>query len=250
VCGYLVVGLTTPICPECGNDLTSVGVRMPGDARPMPWVVRALLFSLVYLAIAALVWPVLEPVLPRWYAVASSLEMGEPGSKSFQSVKVLASGGGWSERVNFDHVDLTITPNDRGTCTLGIDINSDASPDPISFSNADYQSIALRDVRDLTPELVFRWITMYARPDSPQLRDDAASISAETIKLASSTLLIDGQTPDHTPFSSLNFRQTAAVPILTSRAIAPVVLVGIIVWAIGVAVIYHRFARRLEVLHA
>jgi hypothetical protein len=242
-CGYLVIGLTTPICPECGSDLSKVGVRLPGDARPMPRLFRAVLFTLVYFGLVALVWPVIEPLLPRWYSGTTAIEMAQPRSQSFHSVIAVASGSGWTEQVKFDHVDLTIVPSTSGTRTLGIDINADDAMKPIAFSGEDEQSIVLRDIRELTPERVFAWMIKFAGPDSPLLRDEAASIAAETIKLASADVQVQHTAPDRTPFGALNFRQAASIPMLPWRAVAPVALIGLILWAIGLMVILRRNSR-------
>src|SRR4051812_24607510 len=49
-CGYLVKGLTTFTCPECGSDLREVGiVRRPtgADGRPLPRSRAAIFFRTV-----------------------------------------------------------------------------------------------------------------------------------------------------------------------------------------------------------
>lgn len=249
-CGYLAVGLTTSICPECGKDLADIGIRMPGDVRPMPRMLRAVLFTLVYCALAAIIWPAIEPMLPRWYAGTTSLEMSYPRSESFHSAIAVASGSGWTESVKFDHVDLTLVRTSRETRTLAIDIRPDGSKRLSPFSDEDEQSIALPDVRELTPDLVFGWMATFLKSDSPALRDEAASISAETIKLVSADMQIQHTAPHHTPFASLNFRQLARIPMLPWRAIAPVALIGIILWGVGIVVIYRRSGRHSEVAHA
>ncbi len=249
-CGYLVIGLTTRICPECGNDLSDVGIRMPGEARPMPRALRAFLFTLVYWALAAIIWPAIEPMLPRWYSGTTSLEMSYPRSDAFHSAIAVASGSGWTEAVKFDHVDLTVVRSSTEARTLEIDIRPDDSRKLVAFSDEDEQSIVLRDVRDLTPDLVFGWMATFLKSDSSALRDEAASISAETIKLVSSDIQIQHTAPDHTPFRSLNFRQVAAIPMLPWRAIAPVALVGFMLWLIGIVVIYVRSGHIRETVHA
>ncbi|GEM_PF-4311722 len=34
-CGYSIYGLPTDVCPECGAELTTVGIRRPGLPRPL-----------------------------------------------------------------------------------------------------------------------------------------------------------------------------------------------------------------------
>jgi hypothetical protein len=195
-----------------------------------------------------LAWPVLKPLLQRRYSATTSVEMAYPRSDAFHSVIALASGSGWAEQVAFDHVDLTIVPRGGAPRMLSVEIEPEHSNRAMEFSRADEQTITLRDIRDLTPEMVFGWITNFAGPSSRELQNEAASISAETIKLASAEIQIQRTTPDHTPFGSLTFRQASAIPLLPWRVIVPVSLVAIVGWLIGVGLVYRR-VDRVEVVH-
>ena len=48
-CGYIVIGLTTQICPECGSDLNVVGIIHPGNVRSWSRRTRLVLWTLIVL---------------------------------------------------------------------------------------------------------------------------------------------------------------------------------------------------------
>jgi hypothetical protein len=232
-CGYLVAGLPGSVCPECGSDLFAVGIRMPSERPAMPRPLRAVLFTLVFAAIVWLILPIIMPILPSWYSGASQVEMAYPRSQNYHSVSALASGEGWSPAVKFDHVDLILAPRYEEPRTLRIDLRPGESATPVELSRQPEQSITLRDIRDLTPALVGKWMVMFAGPDSPELRDEAESISAETIKLVSSDLQVQQRSVQRTPFDALNFRQWPAVPAVSWRVTAVVVVAIALMWIIG-----------------
>ena len=251
-CGYLVVGLTGPICPECGSNLSEVGIRLPGDVRPMPRLLRGLIFTLLYVALIALIFPLIAPILPRWYSIASSLEMSYPVSRDYHSVSAIASGSGWSPMAKFDHVDLTLVPRDGESRLLRIDIEPSASDATIELARQEDQSITVHDIRDVTPQLVLRWMNMFVGPDMAALRDEAESVSVETIKLASSDAQVQQTTPQRTPFSSLKFRQWPAGTVISWCVIIPLIIVGLAIWLIGVIFIVRDVpgGSRREITHA
>jgi len=250
-CGYLVEGLPGPICPECGSNLADVGIRRPGDTKPMPRILRGLIFTLLYLAAIALIFPLISPMLPRWYSGASSLEMSAPASQNDYSVTAIASGAGWSPVVKFDHIDLTLVPKRGDARSLRIDIRPDESRPTIDLTNDDDQTITVHDIRDVTPPIVLAWMKLFAGPDSTQLRDEAESVSVETIKLASSEPQVQEGYIHHTPFGGLNFRQWPATPVMSWRVIVPLVAAALLIWIIGLALVVRRHKpARPEVTHA
>jgi hypothetical protein len=250
-CGYLVVGLTGSICPECGGDLFQVGVRRPGDVKPMSRFLRGLIFTLLYIATIPIVFPLIAPMLPRWYSGASSLEMSSPISQNYYSLTAIASGAGWSPVVKFDHVDLTLVPKRGDARSLRIDIRPNDSEPTIDLTNDDDQTITVHDIRDVTPPVVLAWMKLFAGPDSTQLRDEAESVSVETIKLASSELQVQEGYIHHTPFGGLNFRQWPTAPVMSWRVIVPLIAAALLIWIIGLALVLRpRKPARPEVTHA
>jgi hypothetical protein len=249
-CGYFVVGLSGFICPECGSNLAEVGIHLPGDAAPMPQLCRALIYTLVFGSMSWLIAPMIEPLLPRCYSGSRSLQMSDPVSRQFRSVTATASGDGWSEEVTFDHVELTLVSSLGESQTLFVDVSSTASPITVVSVKQKDPSIQVSDIRQLRPELLLAWMLMSAGPDSPRLRDEAASVSAETIKLASSDQ-IQHITPLHTPFSSLNFRQSPPVGRLSKRVVIPALMFVVAIWFGGLVVVlrWNRPLRR-EVSYA
>lgn len=87
-CGYNVTGLAGERCPECGANLTEVGVRMPGDQRPTGRVMRAVLWTMLVGAVTMLAAPRISKMLPYPRMLTVSEMLGLPRSRAYESVAI------------------------------------------------------------------------------------------------------------------------------------------------------------------
>lgn len=93
-CGYIVRGIPTLTCPECGSDLREVGITM-GKTSHSPWIpflLGALVWSIILPFVASLVAHAISAALPRWGIAAHTVTLLGPKSGAFQSITINASG--------------------------------------------------------------------------------------------------------------------------------------------------------------
>ncbi|MDB5332169.1 MAG: hypothetical protein JWP03_3320 [Phycisphaerales bacterium] len=92
-CGYIVRGIATFICPECGSDLREVGIDT-GHARQPAWVsttILSILWTILLLPVAAWATGVIEDALPRWSRVTHTASLQTPTSGTYLTLLVNAS---------------------------------------------------------------------------------------------------------------------------------------------------------------
>jgi hypothetical protein len=91
-CGYNVTGLPGTVCPECGSDLATVGIRWPGAPVPYSRLVRGIGWTLfVILAVwfpMLVLFTVLEPSLPKVCDWTQSRHLEWPASDGYDSIQL------------------------------------------------------------------------------------------------------------------------------------------------------------------
>ena len=89
-CFYNVSGLQSPICPECGADLSRVGVLQPGNVRPLGRMALMAYSTLFLLSIAWIASPFIFRAIPPLWALKAQVVLSQPASGSH--VQVLIDG--------------------------------------------------------------------------------------------------------------------------------------------------------------
>jgi hypothetical protein len=93
-CGYVVIGLAGSVCPECGSDLSSIGVIRP-DANQTAPLARITLWTIVFALSAFLVWREVRPRLPVWNESTSTHTFSGPLSGAYKSIEVRRGQRWW-----------------------------------------------------------------------------------------------------------------------------------------------------------
>jgi hypothetical protein len=87
-CRYDVTGLPTSICPECGADLSEVGILQPGSVKPMGRLMRLSLWTISVGAVALIVTPPILRSIPPLNQTMVQHTLSIPGSRLYKSVVV------------------------------------------------------------------------------------------------------------------------------------------------------------------
>ena len=131
-CGYIVRGIPTLTCPECGSDLREVGITTgsTGHGQWIPFFFGALVWSLVLHFAASLTVLAIDAVLPRRGAAVHLVTLLLPKSGTFQSVTINASGdyrtGAAAAADPYEPVvSAELLLNDGGIATLRADSRRD-----------------------------------------------------------------------------------------------------------------------------
>ena len=92
-CGYVVQGLPTFTCPECGSDLREAGIITSTQRRPFGPLARASLWTLI-LPVPALLFTVLAAmtILPTRVTRNETWDLVGPASGAYGGLRVLAKG--------------------------------------------------------------------------------------------------------------------------------------------------------------
>ncbi|MDB5354604.1 MAG: hypothetical protein JWN24_1057 [Phycisphaerales bacterium] len=92
-CGYMVRGLATFVCPECGSDLREVGIDT-GHTRQPAWVVALVLsisWTVLLLPVRRAMTRALEDAMPRWITVIHTATLQKPTSAAYSSFSIYGS---------------------------------------------------------------------------------------------------------------------------------------------------------------
>ncbi len=132
-CGYIVRGLPSFTCPECGSDLRQVGIRTAGQPRPLgPWT-RAALWTLILPVPATIISVLLVfTVLPTSHHRTDTLNLQMAGSPSGPLVRLRAEGrglgppprSGTSPLVPLQRLTMTLGGAQAGGAPLEIDLRT------------------------------------------------------------------------------------------------------------------------------
>ena len=91
-CGYSTRGLPTLTCPECGNELNVVGIRVPVRVVLLPRVRIGLWSAVVAVAAWLTVPPLTSLLAPRVVLFHESVILDQPISGAYINVHIAASG--------------------------------------------------------------------------------------------------------------------------------------------------------------
>src|ERR1700722_12836682 len=94
-CGYIVVGLPAPKCPECGADLSRPGAVVTGGRLPPGRLARSIGWTLLCLLglvlLQAIWWRFIIPMMPQVLDKAETVTFYQPKSNGYQSIAVIAN---------------------------------------------------------------------------------------------------------------------------------------------------------------
>jgi hypothetical protein len=98
-CGYSTLGLTSLVCPECGADFRTAGIRTPHTPSPgrRQLIVHVVLFTGLYALAAMITVALLEQVVPKPRLFTYDLQLISPLSGKYQSVSMSTRARGLSE---------------------------------------------------------------------------------------------------------------------------------------------------------
>lgn len=86
-CGYPARGISTLVCPECGADLTKVGIVRGGKRRRLvSLVVVPIVFTIIVLVLSIVIFDVAQGLLPQHRDWSLSVQ-GRPHSGEFDEVR-------------------------------------------------------------------------------------------------------------------------------------------------------------------
>lgn len=93
-CGYVVRGIMSLTCPECGGDLREVGIDTGKTYRPTWAAVAglAVLWSILFWPVAMMANDMLRQALPRWVAIRHAVRMQSPKSGAYAQASLDATG--------------------------------------------------------------------------------------------------------------------------------------------------------------
>lgn len=92
-CGYIVRGITTLTCPECGGDLREAGIvtgrlRRPSNA---PAILFCVLWTILLAPVAVMITAGVDSALPHWSLLRHSARMQAPKSGTYESIAISAA---------------------------------------------------------------------------------------------------------------------------------------------------------------
>jgi hypothetical protein len=119
-CGYIVVGLPAPKCPECGADLSRPGAVVTGGRLPPGCLARSIGWTLLCLVglvvFVNLIWRNFGmPMMPQVRDKFDTVTFYQPKSNGYQSIAVIANthqmvyGNGADPPPNDLRIDLTLS---------------------------------------------------------------------------------------------------------------------------------------------
>ncbi len=92
-CGYLVKGLTTFTCPECGSDLREVGIVTSGMRTPLSPLARAIIWTIVLPLPALLLSGLIVVLVPPIHKVTETRAY-KPSSGAYPEITLTSTGKG------------------------------------------------------------------------------------------------------------------------------------------------------------
>jgi len=149
-CNYLVAGLPTLICPECGGDFRQAGIRVPGEPRTIGIAGALIACTVLVFVPVVIIWMILSGVLEKT-TITHSLQYGpiqpQQQTSPIQSFSVTCFGGGsyWNwepdqPRDPVQTVTFQVTVAGHSPSTLQSDIYGNCLPGDSPPHSLDAQS--------------------------------------------------------------------------------------------------------------
>ncbi len=231
-CGYSVVGLVVPTCPECGGDLRRVGVT-GGRRRSVadPFVGWTGAFTVAGVLLGAMLLTLTEGILPvrRTYETTVDLHTAA------RSYTISAAGRTWSTRPIRLPVDIDVETVVRGSAvSVGSTLTADVAGGPVEWTDSAGRRVS---AGPFGPAAVRRWLAANGVAGAVPVAEVAAVCAAareaswarETLQvgplssLAGPTAIVSGLPADGPADLSLEFA-----------------LAGALAWAAGVGLVWRE----------
>lgn len=236
-CGYLVHGLPSSQCPECGQQLTKVGVDSAATPRPQPPAAAVLCWSAMYVGPAVVAFWSILAIVPLETPVFSTIFLRYDGAAGYSETPwVRLEGFGTLSRPNFHTATILASTRKFGTEFCDVDVKS------LQYSlRPNVQSNLPR-----SGKMDEHVMTMLLRQNG--FRDDqGAAIEAKGDDLL---LIIRQATTQTGPVVNLTTYRVirthmGQVRIYSRTTRIAVALVLVVIWFAGSAIIWFRYRRRL-----
>jgi hypothetical protein len=149
-CGYLVKGLPSYTCPECGGNLGEVGVHFGNQWRTHP-LTRIILWTFVLLVPAHYGWRFVGPRLPAFRDSQKRMAFATPKSGLYRTVQVKMSDERW---VSAAKVYQTAESYRR----VEVRVRRLSGPDVVTEIDLGEPGSALRRIEDIQEQHVRDWL--------------------------------------------------------------------------------------------
>jgi hypothetical protein len=182
-CRYIVRGLEGNICPECGSDLSEVGILYPGTIQLLPGWKRALLWLLVAPMPTLILFLILMPLcVPQWLRTSQRRVIFS--QVPYCNVVLTANSEGKELIFGYARVHPTTQPIVVPAEVLFLTTGGSAAGPPISMDvrlparTFSYRASANRMVTgQFDAAAIEKWLNMQGFTD-PRVADRAADILA------------------------------------------------------------------------
>ena len=149
-CRYLVRGIDSEVCPECGARLRDVGVLLPTmrgmPKRPLATGIEAAWVGLIVFCLAPLVGALVLLFSPPGEPItAKRVVFRSPASNAYAAIELTARARGAD--VRFDDIMLTVFFDDRTAAPERLDLlprDAGGAPSPIALDPAQLRAAVAR----------------------------------------------------------------------------------------------------------
>jgi hypothetical protein len=244
-CGYIVRGVPSLHCPECGSDLREVGIVTPAHRRAAGPFPHAVIWTLVLLLVAVPVAGLLIQALPHWrqYTTSRVVFLQHPELNVILRATATAQGIGRAGPRQDAPAPRTVTlASDKGG------FRSDLEFEPATGAHRYTDASGARVDRPggFGPDVIAAWLTANNAPSNTMapaaLRARAADVETCVTEMTAGR----GSTFTHlgreTPggVQTVTAHPTFAHSRPTAWNTVALIVLGLVVWWLGVSVIYRR----------
>lgn len=120
-CRYDIRGLPTSICPECGSDLTVVGILQPAEASPLTRPHLRLLWTFLMLALSPSLVELTVWLGPHLHVEEQCIVNLSPASGAYRSIGICYYAQSYHQPVPFDCIKCILDGPNQITATLEVD---------------------------------------------------------------------------------------------------------------------------------
>ena len=230
-CEYIVLGLQTPVCPECGADLARPGAVLTTGRRPPGRIARSIgwtLFCLLAVAVpVSWIWGgYVMPALPMLRTNNELITFSQPKSKGYRSITLKTNTHGWVHPTALDSppsdMRIELTRADGTIRVLPIDPATLHVPDASSDS-------AMSSTLDA--DVLVSWLKASGVSGEPaELHREMEKVVEHVQQRVSQPSIHRVTGSDE--FSGVAMTSSGSMRPLPWAAAAPVIL-SAIVWGIG-----------------